>query len=112
MGMSHEMQRRYDRALRRVVYKHGTIVDPYGGIDWTDSKATDHLRLCNGYSQQDVREDFWDEFVSLGGPGDNRTHVLALDGVNCPCGQLTDRRLRWEASIYEVAAAVFEEAFQ
>ena len=95
--------------LRSAIFKHAWIVDLQPRYGWLDGSATEHLRSCGGYSRQDVREDDWYEFVSMGGPEDGHKFGLTLRGVSCACGQLQDRVLRWDASTYEVAAAVFQE---
>lgn len=110
MAMSPEVQREYDRALRSALIDRAQVIEvrpsTYG---WADYEATEHIRRCGGYSTEAVEEDAWREFVDSWN-GDKEEHGLRLAGVNCSCGRLVNRNMRWTADRAEIAEAVFAVA--
>lgn len=121
MAMSPEAQAEYNRAMAAAAVKNGLIVraDPsyYGG--WSDWEAAEHLNPYGPASAPcrlvapehgTVKEDEWSEFEGTFYDGDTSHHGVVVTGVSCVCGQLTDRAVRWEASMQEIAEAVFEIA--
>lgn len=123
MAMSPEVQAEYDRALTAVVVEHGTIVKERPSIyGWIDYNALDHIgqgwRTPQGTCALIVpenahpREDRWVEFAGTFAEDDNSRTGVAVDGVSCRCGQLTNRTVRWDAHVQEVAEAVFTKAVE
>jgi hypothetical protein len=124
MAMSPEAQAEYNRAMAAATVKHGSIVRTNGTFyGWSDYDAAMHVA---GWSYTDksvkpcplvvpehgtVREDEWSQFEGTFYDGDTTHHGVTVTGVSCSCGQLTDRTVRWEANMQEVAEAIFEIAF-
>lgn len=125
MAMSPEIEKEYQAALARAVVKNGSIVrqrDSFYG--WHDYEAASHISGGNDYDDNQggpctlvlaadakATEDEWGEFEGTFYEGDITHHGAIVKSVDCACGKLTGRSVRWEASIHEVAEAVFIEAF-
>jgi hypothetical protein len=114
--MEPEVRREYERHLIAVTLRRGTLVvqdaSMYGWADheniWDGSPS--HLRTCQ-LTGTTVEESEWNEFMGTFYEGDTRVHGIDVDGVNCACGKLRDRTVRWAASVSEIAEAVFEELY-
>jgi hypothetical protein len=124
MTMSPEVQQEYDTALLAATLKHGTVVATRGRWGWQDFDAECHLGRMGALpgepytpcrlvpaAGEGVAEDEWIEFEGTFYEGDKTHHGVIVNHVSCACGQLTDRSVRWEARVQEVAEAVFEMAF-
>jgi hypothetical protein len=119
MSMSPEIEKEYRAALARVVAAKGFVVKEHPSFYWwIDYEASEHLGLRDSGAGCMVivpvtargREDEWEEFEGTFYEGDTTHHGATVDGISCACGLLTNRSLRWEASVHEVAEAVFVEA--
>lgn len=115
--MDSEVRREYERHLMAVVLRQGALVSPdesiYGWIDyerpWDGRPA--HLTVCPPTGKH-VEEMTWHEFAGTFYEGDTGVHGVQVTGVNCACGQLRNRKVRWSATVSEVAEAVFEELYR
>lgn len=111
MAMSPEAQAEYERFLREAVLKRGALVSTgstyYGWIadDWR------HTSKCELTTTKVPEEITYSEFAGTFATSDSTHHAVEVSGVSCKCGQLKDRKVRWDASVSEVAEAVFELAF-
>jgi hypothetical protein len=110
VSMSPETREEYRVALRAATLRHGTLVDRnpsvYGYIadDW------EHAARCELSSGAVPEEVEWSQFQDTFAP--NKTyHGISLSGVNCACGTLVNREVRWEADVSEMTEAVFEHVF-
>jgi hypothetical protein len=113
-SMSPEVRAEYQRALTRATARHGSIVSRDASFyGWTDWDASTHAQRCDVRVPEgaEVSEVSWDEFRGTFYEGDTTVHGVEVDGASCRCGQIKDRRVRWSATVQEVAEAVFTEAF-
>lgn len=113
MAMSPETQREYDAALKEALLRNGTVTNQTGGTvwGWENWDDTRHFRSCGGHALAEVEEDDWYEFAgTFPGPEEGRKHGLLVRKVDCFCGQIVDRSIRWEADRSAIAEAVFEIA--
>lgn len=119
MSMSPKLQAEYDAALLAATLKHGTPLGG-GGWGWQDFDALRHLgRMidptadCWLVATADLKaiEDEWTEPKGTFDESDRTRHGVIVYRVSCACGLLTNRDIRWDAGIQEIAEAVFEEAF-
>lgn len=114
--MTPEVQQEYTRHLMAVALRYGdlVLVNPsmYGWQDYSESFAgrPEHHRTC-ALTGTRVREDSWSEFKGTFYEGDDTVHGIIVTGVNCACGKLRNRSMRWTASVSEVAEAVFTELY-
>lgn len=112
MTMSDAVRAEYERVLARVIIKRGSVVvQTDGWYGWVDYDATTHVSKCGVATHGAPDEDTWYEFKGTFYEGDTSVHGMALSGVTCKCGRITDRSLRWQASVVEVATEVFAEAY-
>jgi hypothetical protein len=111
MTMTPENETKYNKALRTATLKHGALTSrtdqSYGWI------ADDYMHKyeCRLTSDQVPQESQWTEFSDSFTEHHPTKHGVDLKGVNCVCGQIVDRTVRWEANPAEMIKAVFEEAF-
>lgn len=109
--MSDEVRAEYEKILATVVIRYGSIIalgaTRYG---WHDYDATQHIRTCGVQLRGTVDEDAWYEFAGTF-VDDMYVQGTTLHDVSCSCGKLTSRRLRWSASVSDVAEAVISEAY-
>jgi hypothetical protein len=111
--MNPKARARYDAVLKEAVLTYGTLCDTgswaYGYIA-PDYEALHECRTnCRVYSDHTVREDSWTDFDSFHESSPHR--VMDLTGVNCDCGRLVNRTVRWDVSPSEAIEKVFELAF-
>jgi hypothetical protein len=113
MSMSAEAQKVYDDALRTAVLRHGALVSRDTRYGWISSDWN-HKRDCEMVSAQKVDESEWYDYAGSFADGE-QSHIARrgfdLKGVNCACGYIKDRTIRWDASPSEAIEAVFEIAF-
>lgn len=119
--MNEEIQKEYDRLLIKLVLRHGDLVSERATTfgwrdyaetfpnDWYGRTFVEHLERCGIQSVGSVQEEIWYEFQGTFYEGDNSVHGVAVFGLTCNCGKLTNRSVRWSARMQEVAQAVFEE---
>jgi hypothetical protein len=113
MAMSPEIQEEYDAALKEATLRHGSITNQTGGTvwGWENWEDTQHFRGCGGHARDEVQEDDWYEFAgTFAGPEEGHKHGLIVRRVDCFCGRIVDRSIRWEADRSAIAEAVFEIA--
>lgn len=108
--MDKEVQKEYEKVLRRVIAKHGTVVSLnasfYGWGAWDIRHGQDP---CPITVTGRAHETYWGEFMGTFYEGDTTVTGIEADGANCECGAVKDRSMRWRASVSEVAEAVFGE---
>lgn len=113
-SMSPEVRAEYDRALARAAAKNGRIVSTDASFyGWSDWDAYEHMKNCAVVVPATAKavETTWEEFEDTYYEGDTTHTGVVVKGVSCRCGQYTDRNVQWEATVREVAEAVFTEAF-
>lgn len=109
--MSAEVQAEYDAALTRLTLRHGMVVSRYPGISWMDAGATKHLHQCRVTFSRTAIEDHWNEFGDTFN-GQRTMAGFTVTDVECDCGLLQGRTLRWQVDLSEATAAVFAEGFR
>lgn len=117
MAMSSEVRVAYDDALRRAILRPkqsgAWIMDAEDGNNvycWFDSELMVHHWECESTSTETPVEDRWDEFIDTEAPNQTK-YGVRLDGVNCACGVLVNRSVRWEARWSVIAESIFAETF-
>lgn len=115
MSMSPRAQVTYNAVLRRAVIENGALVST-GSHQWSyladDWEALHECRKnCRVYSDDVVNESEWREFAGTFASHDNYKRGLDLTGVNCNCGRIVNRTIRWDVSPSEAIEKVFEIAF-
>lgn len=120
MAISAEAQAEYERVLKLLVLKHGSLAleDPsiYGWVDYryytyANKGQQLHHVICKITSSEVPKEDHWREFNGTFNDEDDSVHGIVLKGVSCACGKLKNREFRWTERMQRVAELVFEEAF-
>lgn len=113
MAMSPEVRAEYETILKRIVLKYGSVVDRAADIfGWQDYGLTTHARKCMITAQGEIHEDVWNEFMGTFYEGDTSVHGMLVTAVDCTCGQIKHRKMRWSASVQEIAEAVFTELYE
>lgn len=113
MSMSEKAQEAYDAAMKKVIIMNGTLCSTgswaYGYIASDSEQLYTCRKNCRVWSNEKPREEFWTDFDSFheGTP----RGVIDLTGVNCDCGALKDRTIRWDVRPTEAIEAVFELEF-
>lgn len=109
--MRPEVKVEYDRILGKLTVRNGSLLkqNPTSRFMLYDRHTIAHAGGCVT-SVAKVEEDIWYEFQGTFA-NDHSVHGITATGVTCTCGVLQDRTFRWQASVSEVAEAVFEEAF-
>jgi hypothetical protein len=99
--MKPETQAKYDALLKEAVIKHGTLCDigswAYGYVaDDHEALYEERKRGCKVYSDNTVDTGSWTDFDTF--HQNSPRQVLDLTGVNCNCGRLLNRTVRWDVS--------------
>lgn len=117
--MRDELRKEYEKILIELVmakgyptWMPGTPRSRYAGP--TDYTARSHVTQCEIVSTGKINEEYtWTEFSgTFASTGASHRYGIALEKVTCKCGELIDRKILWEATYPEVAAAVFEKMYQ
>lgn len=104
-------QKRYDEILRRVVLREGSLVNAtstaYGWIasDWQ------HKHKCELTTTAVPTEITYDEWAGTFEPSRTK-YAMQVDRVNCKCGQLRNRKIRWDATIGDAIQLVVGELIE
>lgn len=108
--MNKETQGEYEKVLRRVIAKHGTVVSLNASFyGWGAPDIRHGQEDCPITITGRAIETYWGEFVGTFYEGDTTVTGLEATGATCECGAVQDRSMRWRAEVSEVAEAVFEE---
>lgn len=114
MSMSPEVRAEYEAALGCAAVTHGSVLKNEGRSQFSlyDYAATGHPATCET-SVTSVEEDVWHEFAgTFATTNDTRRHGVVASGVTCACGLLTNRTVRWEASVSEITETLFTAVFE
>lgn len=109
--MDPEVRKEYNDIIARVAASAGTVLleKRISSFIQYDYRLSSHLATCEMRSFTAVDEDStWYEFQGTFAD-DHSVHGVEVSGVNCACGKIIDRTIRWQASISDVTTAVFAE---
>ena len=90
----------YRRAMTDFLLKHGTLVDPSGGNQYSwGADDYDHPRDCPLSLSEGgtFREGTITEFLSTF-DGNRDRSVIDICPVHCACGAITDRTVRYDGT--------------
>lgn len=105
------IEERYQRALRRLLIKNGTLVTTRGqGFGWIAEdyeEGMKHIRSC-GYDVSRLEEDAsWTEFAGTFAEHDTYKYGMEMI-VTCTCGEYKDRMIRWDGRVAEAIRDIIE----